>query len=856
MSTIFSTYDKIQLNQNNNNKQDIINIIKNLEKENTSKVLFIGYDLGTTAFTNTIDSTIFTNPKYILYRSNINFSTNIHPSSGTSLTPLIPVANNYALKIYGYITINTSDTYTISNTETSDSLKLYINGYLILDSSISTTPINTADIYLKEGNYLIYIEKKAKKNDNKLNINLNLASSQSKTLTIDNYITDSSPRYTLFKNLVDSRDSSIRNYCNPNNNKNIFNDNNICRDYSISTTDDYILNNTINNFCFGETNKEKPNLISGKLNTDCKNYYSINNLNSKIKDDGISRYDKWANFLTTINNNNKDALEEYISWRKPPTDKFTNFTLVQTYCETSEKNNYNISDSLCKAVYDTYKDKTKDSLITIRTNYCFPNNSIKKSQDGKFDSLCTSGIASTSKDVAKSILETEYAKWATSTINKQNTNFENEDIILNEYINSSYFNSSGNKLERLFGENVKAPTNLTNYCETKIGDKFIADNNKNNLCNSLYNDNIINKDTNIESSINKIKTNYCIKQIDGKPRYETDPLCSPLIKNDSLLNNTIRTRCLPSGKFTGSDNYCTTLSDNNINNDDKLFTDLNTGRTKLLSEEINKILPTQTNKKILTDHSLNYAIGKYNDYNSKKLSNELLTQKLFDYCEQMEPNYPTDKDSQCKAIYDKFKDNTSIKSSREKMRDSLCQDKGTSAIPYPNILTENDPSKTNIYKCKSTIFNTNNLNKFNDTIKNYCGSNENITSTECKEYYKDIENKVLQNLNLAIKPEPILTSTAFTNKNSDSDLHQYQNIVLESYQNNMNDLVNNNQETEFNSDDIVPIILSDDKIDIVEEEYNMILYLFLWIIFLLLISTLLYSCIYKKSKSNIMNQNI
>ena len=166
----FTLYNNINLLNTSNTKQDIIKTIKDLENNKTSHILFIGYDLGTTTFTNTIDSTTFVNPKYILYRSNINFNEQIHPSSGTPLTPLILSTNNYALKIYAYITINTPDTYTISNTDNTDIIKLYINGYLILDSSI-TNPINTADIYLKEGNYLIYIEKKAKKDNKSLSIN-------------------------------------------------------------------------------------------------------------------------------------------------------------------------------------------------------------------------------------------------------------------------------------------------------------------------------------------------------------------------------------------------------------------------------------------------------------------------------------------------------------------------------------------------------------------------------------------------------------------------------------------------------------------------------------------------------------
>jgi hypothetical protein len=429
-------------------------------------------------------------------------------------------------------------------------------------------------------------------------------------------------------------------------------------------------------------------------------------------------------------------------------------------------------------------------------------------------------------------VKNKYINWYKKNINDQSSN-ANDILTKNYEALGDEFMTKDSNFNNVFENNTnKLPTQqLINFCENKIGDKFSADVNSNTLCDQLYSLPNVNL-SNVNQSKDKIKKNYCLKN----NRYENDTNCKPLYT--TLLSDDIKNRCIKNNEYQNNDQFCNTISNQNIlENINEPYKSINESRVNLLKNEISKINPSnKLEGKILSENSFNFAINKYKEFPNKKLSEELLNQKLLDYCEVNEPNYPTNEKSQCKDIYTAYNNENIIKDSRNKMRDSLC-------IDNKNLLTDNnDDGKNNIYNCKSTVFNTKeNLNKFVDTVNSYCSTGSNITSTECKDYYNDIESKILDNLNLTIKP-----IQSFSNKNEDIDYHQYDNVVLESFN---NDNPDNNATNELILED--NNLTNDMIIDTTNNEY--MIYLLLLVIFAFLIGVLLYSCSAKCYTSNTSN---
>lgn len=498
-------------------------------------------------------------------------------------------------------------------------------------------------------------------------------------------------------------------------------------------------------------------------------------------------------------------------------------------CDTSLKSNDLLNDRVQTTCFN--RGSNRDSLLT-------------ETKDGKtlFNSNCKKIIndSTINKTISNNAKE-NYHKWANKVVNDNKIN-ENKDR-LEEYLNILKPD------EKIFTLN----NNLINYCETNSKDSYNIPTND-ILCNSIYNRTYtLNNITTKNDSINKIKTNYCTSNdTSGKPRYENDPLC----KNDytTLLKNTIQSRCMPDDKYKADDQWCNTLIDNNITSTQDPYKTIIAARNNLIKTQIASSTINQT-KPLLDDNTYNYVIGKYNESTSKKLPEELLNQKLYDYCETKETNYPTLDNSQCKGIYNKFSTNQEIKDSQKRMQESLCQ--------LPTNITTSNPNdgKTNAYLCKDTIFNTSdNLAKFATTVATHCATN--INSPECTNYYKDIEDKILQQY---IQPNVIQPQSVskFSNINKDTSLHEYQNVVLESYENGItsteaNSSTETNSSTEANSStDILTEMVESELVPI---ESNLIIlsendnydtmYWILLFIFFLLIITLIYSCSCNKKKTN------
>lgn len=885
--------------------------LTDLEKQ--GKVLQIIYDLGTTTTPSTLQSSSFNFPKYLKYTDGIEYTGFSHPSSQS-------FSNAFALKILAYIQISTAGQYVLATNATNDKIKVYLNNYLILDNI--TSGIASTELYLNVGTYLVYIEKIAPSTDTSLTLTLTsrttaTATSTTSVTSINTYI---SPNYRPLENAINARNSAITTYCTPSStNTNLFSTDstNVCNK-SLTNTD--LLSSVfVDNYCFpsGVISKNATN----KLNDNCKTIYdrTTNPLNDKIKTNFNEKYKTWANAAVNAGSasivSNKDALEQYLVMRTPNETDFIFHDNLKSYCENDVevKKNYDVTTQtnniLCR---DTYKrtytganlTKVNNSIQQIKNNYCDPTQTtanlsnsnciteythstrndlrnpirdycfitntanpsgprdIKKNDnDKKYHTNCRTihRLTNLNKDI-KTELDTQYKTWANNIITNTATKFADHDAALNEYIVDQKPTETD-----LFGTNKTVTDTLTGYCETQISPnntKYSAPVNNDNLCNTLYNNSSLNINTKIKQSIDKIKTNYCTANgTDGKPRYETDANC----KNDytGLLSSTITSRCLPNNTFKYDDAWCVSTSDTGINNTSAPYTTMRTARTAALKTEASAIeVKDYPNKKFLNDNNYKYATGSYNSITdaNKKLSDELLTNQLFQYCENKEPNYPTDPTSQCKGIYDLYKANITVKTSRDKMRDELCK-------LDTNIVTDTDDNNTNnTYKCKTTIFDTTkDLDKFGPVVNTYCNKGDNIaTSDSCKTYYDNIETKILDALNLKINAAPITSS--FSNKfyQSSSNMvedydKKYELSTFENGGETSTDTTNDQPTT----DTVQPIYYANIQLDCPKEtdetEYNndsIWLSILLFFIFIILIVGLFSSCMYNKKKYSYDNQPI
>jgi len=189
------------------------------------------------------------------------------------------------------------------------------------------------------------------------------------------------------------------------------------------------------------------------------------------------------------------------------------------------------------------------------------------------------------------------------------------------------------------------------------------------------------------------------------------------------------------------------------------------------------------------------------------------------------------------------------------MRDELCK-------LNENITTDNnDTNDNNIFKCKTTIFDTtNNLDKFAPTVNEYCNTGTNIaTSNECKDYYTNIENKILDALNLKINAAPVSTfSNKYYHTNSDMVEDYDKKLELSTFQNGSNEQPVDDAPIDSSGEETMPAIYyinapqsckqAEENIEYHDSSW---LSLLLFFIFILLIVGLFSSCMhYKKKKIN------
>lgn len=671
---------------NTNSRKNIIDKLIRFEKN--GKVLFIFYDLKNQVIPEVITPNIFSNPAYLIYGNSIN------------LNLLSPSISNFPTR-YNKISYNTTSNYGPDG-----------NAYKIISTptdlekvrqECNDTPSCTG-FYRSGGMNSVY---------SLYNFNLeNITPVKGPDL---------GTTFSKRINQIGAYAVKIFAYITiP-----------ISREYTFSVTNLDKIKLFLNSFLILNSveSKELSNTVflsAGIYIVYIEKFALSNDNNLDISVTFTNNNIKTTVSLDTFNNLNYTPITNAIENRDNSILNFcnpnSNLFLSNNICETSLKNTNLLNDSV--------------------TNFCFnPLLNIDLSTK-KINNNCHNILKKINTNINNNLqtsLNNKYKEWANTTINDSLTNFTNVDLALNEFIKD--INPDHNTL---FGNNKIASTNLIKYCENNIGDKFQADNNQNNLCNSLYSSTKFNIDKNIQSSIDNLKTQYCTKVINDKPRYETDAQCLP--EYSKLLKDTIEKRCIQNGSFNYSDKWCTDISNTNINNKNSLYTNLTQIRTSDLKKNINTILVKEyENNKILDDNNFNYAINQYSTIpnSDKKITDELLNNKLLNYCENIEPNYPLNSKSQCKGIYDTYKNEKSIIDSRNKMRDSLCKNDQYILTNLPNDF------KNNAFECKSNIFDTtNNLVKFAPTVNTYCSKNNNIISNECQTYYTDIENKILDSLYL------------------------------------------------------------------------------------------------------------
>lgn len=447
----------------------------------------------------------------------------------------------------------------------------------------------------------------------------------------------------------------------------------------------------------------------------------------------------------------------------------TNFiTYLNTISGGKSVGYFPITDAINTYITSTQASCVNDSLIQT-TGLC--NDSLIK-EDILNNNVMAYCFDSNEPIYEKDTLGNYKIKNNCNTIyNKNSLNSIIKTNLKNKYINSlqTHINNLNNntitsdddlKATEIYKQflpnetDINIPISLLKICEEKANTKFNLNESTSKLCNVISNATHYNTTTqaNINTSKNNVKQNYCNqKDSNGKYFYESDALCTPLYNN--LLSTIISNRCTPNGIYNSNDDYCNTMSNNNITSTNEPYNTINIKRTEALKNAIRlgttDLNSNTSNKNILDDLNLyNYAINKYNDYPNKKIDDELLINSLFDFCENRDPNYLENKTGQCYGIYNKYKTNTKIIDSRNRMRTELCKN-------YDNITSNKiDDETSNIYGCKDLIFNSTanpinkNITTYAPAINNYCSQNNNITTDNCIKYYNNIEDMILLEYNL------------------------------------------------------------------------------------------------------------
>jgi hypothetical protein len=410
-----------------------LNAIKTAENLTTSRVLHLIYTPSANA--NFVDAN-FRDISFISYKPTITFTATENRPTGITSGQFIPI------KIFSFISITTAGNYIFKSLNRN--IKVYLNNFLIIDSTKGdnfypqdtnpscnewaqrnpsecvVNPIVMQDIclnacsrqfnhngslpiFLPVGTYNLYIEVIVNQtNDPILNLEYDMIrSGQQLALKSINTLL-SQTTYTIIKNAINSKNTSITNFCSNDTNLTSTTVGSLCHN-SVREANDFIVP-VVQKYCFPDSNNPKTDVY-------CTNMVSSKDVYQKIRDLLISLY---ITYITTnlpkVSTTNQDTINKSINILKGARttaeiqkgiEQHVNDT-VTTFCEsyfTDDKFNPDgtTSSHLCSNIYSDFKSlpKVAASMDNIKLKYCTKIDATTKKPRYESDASCTTNTMQT-----------------------------------------------------------------------------------------------------------------------------------------------------------------------------------------------------------------------------------------------------------------------------------------------------------------------------------------------------------------------------------------------------------------------------------------------------------------------------
>lgn len=473
------------------------------------------------------------------------------------------------------------------------------------------------------------------------------------------------------------------------------------------------------------------------------------------------------NYFNSTNNKWEDIPNSWLTIFKPYSDTYTTYdNSMNTYCSKPDPNNKNIglyqTVQLCK---DYLINNPAVNLVKTITDYC-------KIGDNQKTNYCNTP----SKDMLNYATSKKLPRGSPEIVSYLTTKY-NPDLLNNlfghqiEYslqklIESNYTDKfaiefmlndfipwlnmgTNNNLDEVYFELSKEGVkkkNLINqqfitYVETK--DPELT----NDFIKKIY-DMFKNVDKSlIQQSWIRLMTGNCQKlNNQNQLRYQVEPQCQTFLKTNSELNKTVLDFC-NANNIQGK--YCTDLDNSNITN--KIAKKEYNVNTKLGDDLMKQRMDLTKQKLIESKYTDPYAINYFNKEfktlvdldnttNIKNYNDYVLTPDSLKYCED---NYLDTENKFCKPILATYANQNTVIKSVDKIKEQSCL--------YNNNFVAN-------VDCNNYSNLPQNYNKFIQANNKYCSSEDNIANEYCQKYYKNVEDKLTQNLQ-----SENCTKSSFTN---------------------------------------------------------------------------------------------
>lgn len=457
-------------------------------------------------------------------------------------------------------------------------------------------------------------------------------------------------------------------------------------------------------------------------------------------------------YLNSTNNKWESIPSSWLTVFKPYSDTYTTYdTSMNTYCSKSDPNNKNIglyqTAQVCK---DYLINNPAVNLVKTITDYCKMGDNQKTDYCNNPSKDIFSMAISQKKDLKDEAFNQEMnKKYNKSLLNEltsnkleyalkkiKESNYTDEyaiSFIFNEwipYINMETNNNINEVFRALSGRDFKLinqefityveknDPELSNVFIKKIYDMF------KNVDKSL-----------IQQSWIRLMTGNCQKlNSQNQLRYQVEPQCQTFLKTNQELNKTVLDFC-NTNNIQGK--YCTDLDNSNITN--KIAKKEYNVNTKLGDDLMKQRMNLTKQKLIESKYTDPYAISYFNKEfksladldnktNIKNYNEYVLTPESLKYCED---NYLDIENKFCKPTLATYANQNSVIKTVDKIKEQTC-------IYNNNFVTDAD--------CNTYSNLPQNYNKFIQSNNKYCSSEDNIANEYCQKYYKNVEDKLTQNL--------------------------------------------------------------------------------------------------------------